>query len=188
MSSSTPLRVPLPPVDATEHTTCCEYCPVACGYKVYTWPLDKEGGTAAADNALGVDVPSQALSGRWISETMHNIVRVDGELQNVVVLPDPDATAVNLGGTHSVRGGELAQKCYSETGRTSDRLQHPMLRINGRLVRIPWDMATDLVAELAAHTIAEHGELAFGMKMYSYQYYENVFAGSKLQHPSTGSR
>ena len=187
MSASTNGRVPLPPVDAVVHTTACEYCPVACGYKVFTWPLDEEGGTAAADNALGVDMPSSTLSGRWISETMHNVVRVDGDLQNVVVLPDPDADVVNIGGTHSVRGGQLAQKCYSETGLTSDRLKQPMLRVNGDLVPIPWDVATDLVAELSTHTIENYGELAWGMKIYSYQYYENVYAGSKLALGSIGT-
>ncbi|MDH3755295.1 MAG: arsenate reductase (azurin) large subunit [Acidimicrobiia bacterium] len=180
MTTDQPSAVPLPPADATTHTTCCEYCPVACGYKVYTWPLGRQGGTLADENALGVDFPATALSGRWISENMHNVVRVDGELQNVVILPDPDADVVNTGGTHSTRGGQLAQKCYSETGRTSDRLQQPLLRVNGTLVPIPWNVATDLVAELSSHTIAEHGELAWGMKIYSYEFYENVFAASKL--------
>jgi arsenite oxidase large subunit len=185
--SSTDSRVPVPPPEAAVHTTACEYCPVACGYKVFTWPLGQDGGTAAADNALGLDLPSPALSGSWISETMHNVVRVDGELQNVVVLPDPDTEVVNPGGTHSVRGGQLAQKLYTENGRTSDRLQHPMLRVNGELQPIPWDVATDLVAELSRHTIDEYGELAWGMKIYSYQYYENVFAGSKLALGAIGT-
>lgn len=180
-------QVPVPPADAAVHTTCCEYCPVACGYKVYTWPLGQDGGTAAADNALGLDLPSPALSGNWISETMHNVVRVDGELQNVVVLPDPDTEVVNPGGTHSVRGGQLAQKLYTDDGRTSDRLQHPMLRVNGELQPIPWDVATDLVAALSRHTVDEYGELAWGMKIYSYQYYENVFAGSKLALGAIGT-
>jgi len=180
-------RIPLPPADATVHTTACEYCPVACGYKVYTWPLAEEGGTAAADNAIGVDFPAGPLSGQWISETMHNVVRVDGDLHNVVVMPDGDTEVVNPGGTHSVRGGQLAQKCYTEDGLTSDRLKHPMLRVNGDLVPIPWEEAIKLVAELSTHTIENYGELAWGMKIYSYQYYENVFAGSKLALGSIGT-
>ncbi len=179
-SDQSPSNIPLPPADATVHVTCCEYCPVACGYKVYTWPVGLAGGQAAADNALGVDFPAGPLSGRWISENMHNVVRVDGELHNVVVLPDPDAEVVNKGGTHSVRGGALAKKVYTETGLTGDRLRHPMLRVSGTLVPISWDAATSLVAELSRHVIENHGELAWGMKIYSYQYYENVFAASKL--------
>ena len=110
--------VPLPPPDATIHTTCCEYCPVACGYKVYTWPLSERGGPAADQNALGVDFPTVAISGRWPSENMHSVVRVDGELQNVLVMPDADSEVVNIGGSHSVRGGALAKKLYTEDGPT----------------------------------------------------------------------
>ena len=187
MSNDNGSVVPIPPADAVVHTTCCEYCPVACGYKVFTWPLGEDGGVGAEENAIGVDLPVAPLSGRWISETMHNVVRVDGELQNVVILPDPDMEVVNKLGTHSTRGGQLAQKCYTEDGRTSDRLKTPMLRVNGTLVPIPWNVATDLVAELSTHTIAEYGELAWGMKIYSYEFYENVFAGSKLALGSIGT-
>jgi len=102
--------VPLPPADATAHTTACEYCPVACGYKVYTWPVGQQAGQAADENALGVDYPTVALSGSWISETMHNTVRVDGQPHHLVVLPDPETEVVNKGGTHSARGGQLAQR------------------------------------------------------------------------------
>jgi arsenite oxidase large subunit len=187
MANSDSNKVPLPPVDATVHTTVCEYCPVACGYKVYTWPIGQEGGTAAADNAIGIDFPAPALSGKWISESMHNVVRVDGERRNVVVLPDPDADVVNVGGTHSIRGGALAQKLYTEDGLTADRLKQPMLRVNGDLVPIPWDMATDLVAELSTYTLETWDELAWGMKLYSYQYYENVYAGTKLALGAIGT-
>ncbi|MEE9414723.1 MAG: arsenate reductase (azurin) large subunit, partial [Acidimicrobiales bacterium] len=100
---------------------------------------------------------------------------------------DPDTEVVNKGGTHSTRGGQLAQKCYSETGLTSDRLTQPLLRVNGNLQPIPWEMALDLVAELSTHTISEHGKLAWGMKIYSYQYYQNVYAGSKLALGAIGT-
>lgn len=68
-----PASVPIPPVDANVHTICCEYCPVACGYKVYTWPLGRQGGPAASDNAFGIDYPVPLLTGKWPSETMHNV-------------------------------------------------------------------------------------------------------------------
>jgi len=48
-------RVPLPPPDAEVFTTCCDYCIVACGYKVYRWPIGKEGGTKAKENAFKKD-------------------------------------------------------------------------------------------------------------------------------------
>lgn len=179
-SRSQSAHVPLPPIGATERIICCEYCPVACGYKTYTWPVGSEGGTAAADNALGVDYPVPPLSGRWISETMHTVTEIGGIPHNVVVIPDADIEAVNVGGTHSVRGGALAKKLYTSTGPTSDRLLYPLLRSGGELVPISWEMATDLVADLSAYTINTWDELAWGIKIYSYQYYENVFAASKL--------
>ncbi|MEO2155326.1 MAG: arsenite oxidase large subunit, partial [Acidimicrobiales bacterium] len=120
--SSDQARTLIPPVGSTEHTTCCEYCPVACGYKVFTWPIGSDGGPEAADNALGRDFPVGPLAGGWISENMHTVVRVDGALRNCVVIPDPDATVVNVGGGHSVRGGALAKKLYRSDGPTSDRL------------------------------------------------------------------
>jgi len=74
-------RVPLPPVDAKVTTTACEYCPVACGYKVYTWPVGTEGGPTAGENAFGVDFPTSPLSGRWPSPNMHNTVTIDGRFE-----------------------------------------------------------------------------------------------------------
>jgi arsenite oxidase large subunit len=105
----------------------------------------------------------------------------------VIVIPDKDIQAVNIGGTHSVRGGTLAQKFYNPNSPTSDRFQTPLLRVRGDLIPISWDMATDLVARLSTHTIDNYGELAWGMKIYSYQFYENVFAGSKLALGSIGT-
>jgi len=106
-------RVPLPPPNAKVSTTCCDYCTVACGYKVYTWPLGQEGGPKASQNAFGVNYPVDALSGYWVSPNMHNIVKVDGRLSHVIVIPDGDSKVVNIGGTHSIRGGTIAQKCYN---------------------------------------------------------------------------
>lgn len=179
--------VPIPPVGAVEHTTCCEYCPVACGYRVYTWPLGTSGGMTAAENALGRDLPLGPLAGGWISENMYTVVEVGGERQNCVVLPDPDADVVNVAGSHSVRGGALAQKLFRVDGPTADRLLTPQLRVNGNLVPIPWDTALDLVARLSLTTIERYGELAWGMKCYSYEFLENTYAATKLALASIGT-
>ncbi len=152
--------VPLPPVDARVVTTACEYCPVACGYKAFIWPLGADGGPAASENALGVDLPTGPLSGRWVSPSMHTVVDIDDRAHNVIILPDPDADVVNVGGNHSVRGGTLAMKLFRQDGPTGDRLQHPLLRVNGTLQPIPWDAAIDIVAEMIGHTVAQYGELA----------------------------
>lgn len=50
-------RVPVPPADAERFTTVCSYCIVGCGYKVYKWPLGKEGG------ALPIRMPCEQTTG-----------------------------------------------------------------------------------------------------------------------------
>ncbi len=187
MTAVTPSSVPLPPPDAKESIICCEYCPVACGYKVYSWPLGESGGPAAADNALGIDFPVPLLSGKWPTQNMHSVTLVDGKMQNVIVIPDGDIGAVNVGGTHSVRGGALAKKLYNPEDPTADRYLRPMLRVRGDLVPISWELATDLVANLSRHVVDNYGELAWGMKIYSYQYFENTFAASKLALANIGT-
>lgn len=180
-------RVPLPPRNAKVVTTACEYCPVACGYKAFIWPVGIEGGPQAADNALKVDFPTTALSGRWPSPNMHTTVTIDGRLQNVLIMPDADAQVVNIGGNHSVRGGTLALKLYRPDGPTRDRLQHPLLRVNGTLQPIAWDAATDIVATLIRHVVDTYGEPAMGFKVYSYEFFENTYAITKFAFGAIGT-
>ena len=173
-------RVPLPPPDARIAPTGCDYCVVGCGYKVYSWPVGREGGPASSENALGVDFPVPVLSGMWVSPNMHNIVQIDGSPHHVLVVPDGNTDVVNVGGDHSVRGGTLAQKLYNPETPTRDRLQHPQLRVGGDLVPISWDDALELVADISNYVLENYSEMAWGMKMYSYNYYENTYALTKL--------
>ena len=173
-------RIPLPPSDAETFQICCDYCVVACGYKVYRWPVGTEGGPKAAENALGADFPTKPLAGRWVSPNQHNVVSVGGKPHNVIVVPDADIQAVNLNGDHSIRGGCIAQKCYNPEKPTRDRLQHPLLRVSGKLTPVSWDTALDVVAEVSKYVIEKYGVLAWAQKMYSYQYYENTYALTKF--------
>ena len=138
-------EVPIPPADAEVHTSACDYCIVGCGYKAYTWPVDEKGGSAADENAFHADFPIAAARGNWVSPNMHNIVKRDGKLHNVVVVPDGEV-AVNREGNHSVRGGKLAQKLYNPSKATADRLQTPMLRVNDSMLPISWDDATTILS------------------------------------------
>src|SRR3972149_904222 len=52
-------RIPLPPADAKVTTTACDYCIVGCGYKVYTWPLGREGGPRPGQDAPTAALPAQ---------------------------------------------------------------------------------------------------------------------------------
>lgn len=179
--------VPLPPANAEVFTTACDYCIVGCGYKVFRWPVGEEGGRSAGENALGVDYPTSPLSGRWFSPNQHNIVTADGRQFHVVVKPDPEATVVNRAGNHSVRGGTLALKCYNPDTPTADRLQQPLVRVNGELQPVSWDTALDAMAAVSRHVLKNYGESAWGMKTYSYAYFENTYAISKLAFRSIGT-
>ncbi len=174
------LRVPIPPLGAKTYTTACDYCPVACGYKVYVWPVGSEGGPSASENALETDYPVEAVSGKWISPNMHNIVMISGIAHNVVIIPDSDAEAVNIGGTHSIRGGTLALKLYSPNRPTRDRLQYPLLKVNGSLQPISWDAATSIMADVSNHVIEKYGPIAWGVKTQSYNFFESTYALGKL--------
>jgi arsenite oxidase large subunit len=179
--------VPLPPPDANVHTTACDYCIVACGYNAYTWPVSGEsGGPAADENAFGVDFPSSVL-GAWVSPNQHNIVSVDGEPHHVVIVPDFNSAVVNKGGNHSIRGGTLALKPYNPDTPTRDRLLYPQIRVNGELTRVDWDTALDVMAAVSKYVLANHGEAAWAMKTFSYEFFENTYAISKLAFTSIGT-
>lgn len=173
-------RVPIPPKDAEVFTTCCDYCIVACGYKVYRWPVGKEGGTKAGENALNADFPIAPLEGKWISPNQHNIVSVNGKPHHVAIIPDADTEAVNLTGDHSIRGGCIAKKVYNPNTPTKDRLQRPMIRVNNKLTPVSWDLATDVCAEISNYVIKNYGENAWACKTFSYQYIENTYAVTRL--------
>ncbi len=176
-------RVPLPPPDAQVVTTACAYCIVGCGYKAYTWPVGSEGGPLAADNAFGVDFPT-GIYDHWVSPNQHSLTRIDGRDHHVVIVPDVDAEVVNPGGNHSIRGGTLALKSYHPERPTRDRLRDPQIRIGGRLQPVDWETAIRVMAEVSRHVLAQHGESAWAMKTYSYEFFENTYAITKLAFES----
>ncbi len=170
-------NVPLPPKNAEVLTTACDYCIVACGYKIYRWPVagDHNGSGTADDNAFGVDFPVETL-GPWVAPNQHNIVMHKGQPHHVVIIPDKSAEFVNTNGDSSVRGGCIAQKCYNPETPTRDRLKTPMMRLFGILTPVTWDLALDVAAEMAKYVIKKHGTNAYAVKSHSYQYIENTYA------------
>ncbi|HBO83499.1 MAG TPA: arsenate reductase (azurin) large subunit [Deltaproteobacteria bacterium] len=168
-------RVPLPPPNAEVFTTACDYCIVACGYKVYRWPVGKEGGQKANENAFKKNFPVGPL-GRWVSPNQHNIVIANGKPHHVIVVPDESTEAVNLTGDNSIRGGCIAQKVYNPSKPTRDRLQRPMVRVADTLMPVTWDFALDICAEISKYVLKNHSENAWACKTYSYQFIENTYA------------
>ncbi len=37
-------RLPITPADADVFIVTCHYCIAGCGYKAYTWPMNRQGG------------------------------------------------------------------------------------------------------------------------------------------------
>jgi arsenite oxidase large subunit len=164
---------PRPPLGAQQFTTACDYCVVGCSYRVWRWPVDARG------------TPNTSIP--WANPSQHNIVQWQGEPHHVLVLPDPQAKAVNPKGNHSMRGGTLAQKCHNSANRTRERLSTPLLRVNGSLQPVSWDTAMQVMATVSKHVLAQHGEHAWGIKAYSYQYFENTYAITKLAFDGVGT-
>jgi arsenite oxidase large subunit len=181
-------KAPLPPPNAEVLTTCCDYCVMACGLKVYRWPANAPGGgPKKSENALKKDYPLPPLAGGWVGPNQHTQAFHKGKLYNIVVVGDPDTKVVNVGGGHSIRGGCIAQKVYNPRKPTQDRLRHPLVRINDILMPVTWDFALDIAAAVAKHVIKHHGEDAWAMKYFSYQYFENTYALTKLAFKSIGT-
>lgn len=152
-------RLPIIPADATRHNVTCHYCIVGCGYHAYSWPANRQGGTAAADNAFGVDLSEQqgAQTPAWYAPSMYNFVKQDGRDVHLVIKPDHDCV-VNSG-LASPRGGRMAEMSYSTARQTQQqRLTDPMVWRYGQMQPTSWDDALDLVAQVTARIIREQGE------------------------------
>ena len=81
----------------------------------------------------------------------------------------------------------LAQKVYNPNTPTRDRLKYPMVRVAGVLTPVSWDLVTDVMAEVSKHVLETHGVHAWGMKTYSYEYFENTYAIRKLVDVAVGT-
>ena len=178
-------RLPIVPTDAKEFNVTCHFCIVGCGYKAYTWPSNKQGGTAAGQNKFGVDLAKQqpADTGAWYSPSMYNIVRQNGEDVHIVIKPDKDCV-VNSG-LGSVRGARMAEMSYSQTRNTQlQRLTDPMVWRYGEMQPTSWDDALDLVARVTVAVINDMGEDGLFVSAFDHGGagggYENTWGTGKL--------
>ncbi|RFU13633.1 arsenate reductase (azurin) large subunit [Rhodobacteraceae bacterium W635] len=182
-------RLPIIPADATEHNAVCHYCIVGCGYKAYTWPINRQGGTAPDQNKFGVDLSEQQFQDTeaWYSPSMYNIVQQDGRDVHLVVKPDVDCV-VNSG-LASVRGARMAENHPSAiTGTQQHRLTDPLVWRYGSYQPTSWDDAYDLVARVTSRIIVENGEDDLIVSMFDHGGsgggYENTWGTGKLYFES----
>jgi arsenite oxidase large subunit len=178
-------RLPIIPKDAKEFNVTCHYCIVGCGYKAYSWPVNKQGGAAADQNKFGVDLGKQqpANTAAWYSPSMYNIVRQNGEDVHIVIKPDKDCE-VNSG-LGSVRGARMAEMSYSRARNTElQRLTDPMVWRYGQMQPTSWDDALDLVARVTVAVINTMGEDGLFVSAFDHGGagggYENTWGTGKL--------
>ncbi len=182
-------RLPIIPADATEHNVTCHYCIVGCGYKAYTWPMNRQGGAAAGENAFGVNLGEQqpTETEAWYAPSMYNIVRQNGRDVHLVV--KPDTNCVVNGGLGSIRGARMAENRPSRVTNTqSQRLTDPLVWRNGVWQPSSWDDALDLVARVTARVVTEGSEDDLVVSMFDHGGsaggYENTWATGKLYFQS----
>ncbi|MGC2131329.1 MAG: arsenate reductase (azurin) large subunit [Candidatus Aquilonibacter sp.] len=154
------VSIPVPPRDAQQFQTGCKYCIVACGYRVYKWPVGRNGGAAPSQNAFGIDL-SQPNTAQWISPSMFNVIEENGRKYNVAIIPDNNCV-VNSG-LNSVRGGTMGLTVYRKEGPTSARLQHPLVWAHGQQ-EASWDDAVEIVARVTHQLLAKDGPDSIGVK------------------------
>nr|HIA88395.1 arsenate reductase (azurin) large subunit [Gammaproteobacteria bacterium] len=186
------ISVPLPPRNAEQFNTVCQFCIVGCGYKVFRWPVGQDGDPAPRGNALGVDFRKQLPAfGPWIAPAMHTVVMdQDGQRFNIAIIPDDDCS-VN-GGLSSVRGAGLAKTLFSPDLPTKARLQTPLISTENSLLSIDWDESVDLGARVIKAVIDRWGPDAVGMKFFDHGGggggFENNWAVGRLFFSGIGTR
>jgi arsenite oxidase large subunit len=178
-------RLPIIPADATEHNAVCHYCIVGCGYKAYTWPLNRQGGTAPNQNKFGVDLSEQQLqdSEAWYSPSMYNVVKKNG--QDVHLVIKPDVNCVVNSGLGSIRGARMAENRRSDVmGTQQQRLTDPLVWRYGTWQPTTWDDALDLVARVTARFVEADDEDQLYVSMFDHGGsaggYENTWGTGKL--------
>jgi len=180
-------RLPIIPADATEHNVTCHYCIVGCGYKAYTWPINKQG--TPSSNKFGADLSKQQdmETPNWYAPSMYNVVRQDGKDVHLVVMPDHNCV-VNSG-LGSTRGARMAENRPSKvTGTQQQRLSDPLIWRGGNMQPTSWDDALDLVARVTARVITQGSEDDLVVSMFDHGGsaggYENTWATGKLYFES----
>ena len=157
MSTQINDRIALPPKDAQKSNMTCHFCIVGCGYNVYKWDANREGGRPASQNALGVDftkqVPPMAIT---MTRAMTNtITDKSGKRWNIMILPDK-ACVVNSG-LASTRGAKMASYMYAHDGIGKERLKNPRIFRGDQWLDTGWDSAMALYAGLTKKILDNDG-------------------------------
>ena len=185
-------RLPLPPRDAERSQLTCHFCIVGCGYNVYKWPANREGGRAPEQNALGLDFRRQLPPNTvTLSSAMHNVISDrDGRRSNVMILPDANCK-VNQG-LASTRGGQLASVLFNGAGASAHRLRHARLFSGDDWSEIPWEPAVALYATVTQRLLDQFGPDSLFFNCFDHGGagggFEDTWATGKLMFSAIGTK
>jgi len=177
-------RIALPPVNAQKTNMSCHFCIVGCGYHVYKWPENQEGGKAPHQNALGLDFRRQLPPfSTIVSTTQQNVVTgKDGRRYNILVVPDKECV-VNEGGG-SIRGLRMASYMYAEGTSTGERLAHPRLHTGDQWLETDWNQALAIYAGVTKKILDNKGPRELGFVTFDHGGagggFENTWGSGKL--------
>ncbi|RVT49577.1 arsenate reductase (azurin) large subunit [Rubrivivax albus] len=157
MSTQIKDRIALPPKDAQKTNMTCHFCIVGCGYHVYKWDANREGGRAASQNALGVDFTRQVppLQITMTKAMTNTVTDHSGKRWNIMIVPDK-ACVVNSG-LSSTRGGKMASYMYAHDGIGRDRLKSPRINRGDQWLDTSWDNALAIYAGLTKKILDNDG-------------------------------
>lgn len=146
MSTNIKDRIALPTKDAQKTNLTCHFCIVGCGYHVYKWDANREGGRAPGENALGLDFRKQLppFAVTMTPAMTNTITDRAGKRWNIMVLPDKECV-VNSG-LSSTRGGKMGSYMYSADGVGKERLKNPRLFRGSEWLDTNWAEALAIYA------------------------------------------
>lgn len=189
--SRTKDRVALPPVNAQKTNMTCHFCIVGCGYHVYRWPENQEGGRAPHQNALGLDFRKQLPPfATTMTPAMTNVISANGKNHNVMIVPDK--SCVVNGGLSSVRGGQMATVMYTPSGVGRDRLKHPRVFYGDDWRETNWDNALALYAGVTKRILDSDGPDGLLFNCFDHGGagggFENTWGTGKLMFTALGTK
>ncbi len=157
MSTTINDRIALPPADAQRTNMTCHFCIVGCGYNVFKWDANREGGRSSGQNALGVDFTRQVppMTVTMTRAMTNTITDRDGKRWSVMIVPDRECV-VNSG-LSSTRGGKMASYLYAHDGLGRERLKNPRIFRGDQWLDTSWDNALALYAGLTKKILDNEG-------------------------------
>lgn len=185
-------KIALPPVNAQKTNMTCHFCIVGCGYHVYKWPANKEGGRKADQNALGLDFTKQLSALQTcMTPAMTNVIKDKREQSyNVMVVPDKDCV-VNSG-LSSTRGGSMASVLYTDNGVGKDRMKYPAIFSGDDWVDTDWENAIGLYTKLTKRILDKDGPDQLMFNLFDHGGagggFENTWGTGKLIFTGLGSQ